>query len=248
MSDQNIYDNEAFFEGYMKLRNNPSAANDIVEKPALFSLCPDLTDKKVLDLGCGYGENCREFSKSGASKVVGIDISEKMLSLAKKENILKNVSFIKMSMSDLSSLDGKFNVVFSSLAVHYIEDFDKLLTEIYRLLDENGLLIFSQEHPLTTALQKEPRWTKDSEGDILHYNLSDYSIPGIRTSTWIVDGVIKYHRSFSSIINSLSAAGFIIEKMLEPLPGTDIMEKYPSYKKYYHKPDFLLIRARKIAV
>ena len=80
MSDQNIYDNEAFFEGYMKLRNNPSAANDIVEKPALFSLCPDLTDKKVLDLGCGYGENCREFSKSGASKVVGIDISEKMLS------------------------------------------------------------------------------------------------------------------------------------------------------------------------
>ena len=248
MSDQNIYDNEAFFEGYMKLRNNPSAANDIVEKPALFSLCPDLTDKKVLDLGCGYGENCREFSKSGASKVVGIDISEKMLSLAKKENILKNVSFIKMSMSDLSSLDGKFNVVFSSLAVHYIEDFDKLLTEIYRLLDENGLLIFSQEHPLTTALQKEPRWTKDSEGDILHYHLSDYSIPGIRTSTWIVDGVIKYHRSFSSIINSLSAAGFIIEKMLEPLPGTDIMEKYPSYKKYYHKPDFLLIRARKIAV
>ena len=81
--------------------------------------------------------------------------------LQKKENILKNVSFIKMSMSDLSSLDGKFNVVFSSLAVHYIEDFDKLLTEIYRLLDENGILIFSQEHPFTTALQKEPRWTKD---------------------------------------------------------------------------------------
>ena len=67
----------------------------------------------------------------------------------------------------------------------------------------------------------------------------------MRKTTWIVDEVVKYHRSFSSIVNSLSDAGFIIEKMLEPLPGTDIMEKYPSYKKYYHKPDFLLIRARK---
>ena len=89
MSDQNIFDNEIFFEEYRKLRNNPSAANDIVEKPALFSLCPELSGKAVLDLGCGYGENCREFSKLGASRVVGIDISEKMLDIAGKENKYK---------------------------------------------------------------------------------------------------------------------------------------------------------------
>lgn len=245
MGDQNIYDNEAFFEGYRKLRNNPSAANDMVEKPALFSLCPDLSGKTVLDLGCGYGENCREFSKLGALKVVGIDISEKMLDVAEKENTLKNVSFIKMSMSDLSPLHDKFHVICSSLALHYIEDLDKLLTDVYRLLDDKGIFLFSQEHPFTTALLKEPRWSKDSEGNILHYNLTGYSMPGIRKTAWIVDEVIKYHRTFSSIIHSLSAAGFLIEEMLEPLPSAEIMEKYPSYKKYYHKPDFLLIRARK---
>ncbi len=68
MKDQNIYDNDEFFDGYKKLRENPIAANDIVEKPALFLLCPDFVGKTVLDLGCGYGENCQEFSRSGARK------------------------------------------------------------------------------------------------------------------------------------------------------------------------------------
>lgn len=52
-------------------------------------------------------------------------------------------------------------------------------------------------------------------------------------------------RTISSIINSLLSSGFIIEQMLEPIPSNDIMKQYPSYKKYIHKPDFLLIRARK---
>ncbi len=61
MREQNIYDDPSFFDGYQKLRQNPSAANDLVEKPALFSLLPDVAGKAVVDLGCGYGENCRNF-------------------------------------------------------------------------------------------------------------------------------------------------------------------------------------------
>ena len=245
MNDQNIYDDNDFFEGYKKLRENPFAANDIVEKPALFSLCPDFIGKTVLDLGCGYGENCREFSRLGAEKVVGIDISEKMLEVATKENTCENVTFQQMSMSDLSAVEGKFDVVLSSLALHYIQNFDKLLHEIHGLLNTGGLLIFSQEHPLTTALKKENYWSRDENGNILHYNLTDYSLPGERKTRWIVDDVIKYHRSFSSIFNSLINAGFIVEEVLEPILDETIMEKHPSYRKYYHKPDFLLIRARK---
>lgn len=43
------------------------------------SLCPGLKGKTVLDLGCGFGDNCKQFSKMGAKIVIGIDISEKML-------------------------------------------------------------------------------------------------------------------------------------------------------------------------
>ena len=75
MTDQNIYDNPTFFDSYRALRKNPASANELIEKPALFALCPDLTGKRVLDMGCGCGENCREFARRGAAEVMGIDIS-----------------------------------------------------------------------------------------------------------------------------------------------------------------------------
>ena len=59
MAQQNIYDNEIFFEGYKKLRENTASANVLFEIPALLSLLPDLEGKRVLDLGCGYGEHCK---------------------------------------------------------------------------------------------------------------------------------------------------------------------------------------------
>lgn len=246
MRDQNIYDDPVFFDGYKKLRENPSAANDLVEKPALFSLLPDLIGQSVLDLGCGYGENCREFVRRGAARVLGIDISEKMLAVANRENRDGLVRFLRMSMNDLALLEGPFDLAVSSLAVHYIEDFDALLDHIHRLLSPNGLFVFSQEHPLTTALKREPRWSRDGEGRILHYNLTDYSLPGERKTHWIVDGVVKYHRSFSMICNSLIRAGFRLEQVLEPVPEETVMTAYPAYQKNQHKPDFLLIRARRM--
>ena len=78
MSKQNIFDNEKFFEGYRALRENPDCANNLTEKPALFSMLGEIKGKRILDLGCGYGENCLAFSKMGARSVTGTDISEKL--------------------------------------------------------------------------------------------------------------------------------------------------------------------------
>ena len=245
MEEQNIFDDQMFFEGYRHLRENPMSANDTVEKPALFSLCPDFKDMTVLDLGCGFGENCRKIALEGARSVTGIDISQKMLETAVSENSCENVQFLRMSMNDMSGLSRKFDIILSSLAVHYIHDFDKLLRRVNTLLNDGGYFIFSQEHPLTTALKADNYWTKDKYGSIMHYNLSHYSEQGERSSDWIVKNIIKYHRTFSSIINSLADAGFHTEKVLEPLPGKDVMDEYPSYRRYMHKPDFLLVRAAK---
>ena len=89
------------------------------------------------------------------------------------------------------------------------------------------------------------RWSRDPEGNVLHYNLTDYARCGKRSTRWIVDGVEKYHRTFSEIINALVAAGFTIEKMLEPIPTQETIERDKSWEKYLHKPNFLLIKALK---
>lgn len=245
MAQQNIYDNEIFFEGYKKIRDNEVNANNLFEIPALFSLIPDLKGKRILDLGCGFGEHCKRFVDCGAEKVVGIDISEKMLQVAMSENSHPRITYINKSMEEISQLKEKFDVVISSLAFHYIEDFEGVIENIYNMLDDKGMFIFSQENPLCTCHSGGNRWTRDENGNKLYLNLSNYGLEGERESVWFVDNVKKYHRTFSTIINTLIGAGFSIEKMIEPLPTEELIEKYPNYKDLFHKPDFLLIKASK---
>ncbi|MCR5610151.1 MAG: class I SAM-dependent methyltransferase [Lachnospiraceae bacterium] len=246
MAQQNIYDNETFFQGYKKLRENEVNANNLFEIPALFSLLPSLSGKNVLDLGCGFGEHCMEYVKMGASKVVGIDISEKMIEVARKENVDPKIEYINMPMEELEKIKGKFDVVISSLAFHYVEDFSGVVHNIYNLLNEGGIFVFSQENPLCTCYSGNTgRWTRDEKGNKLYVNLKDYGIEGEKESQWFVDGIKKYHRMFSTIINTLTETGFVVEKMIEPLPDEELLEKYPDYKDLFHKPDFLVIRAKK---
>ena len=107
------------------------------------------------------------------------------------------------------------------------------------------LFIFSQENPINTCFSGGNRWTKDENGNKLYANLANYSLEGERESKWFVEGVKKYHRIFSTIVNTLVEAGFTIEKMIEPIPTPELLEKYPEMVDLYHKPDFLLVRARK---
>ena len=244
MAQQNIYDNETFFEGYKKIRENEVNANNLFEIPALFSMMPNLKDKIILDLGCGFGEHCKRFVESGAKKVIGIDISEKMLEIAKQENADSKITYINMPMENIWQLNEKFDVVVSSLAFHYVEDFSGVVKNIYDMLNENGVFLFSQENPLCTCFSGGNRWTKDENGNKLYINLSNYGIEGKRKSSWFVDNVKKYHRTFSTIINTLIETGFKIEKMIEPLPTEDLLKKFPEYKDLFHKPDFLLVKVR----
>ena len=246
MAKQNIYDNETFFEGYRGIRKKESNANDLFEIPTLMSLLPDLKGKKILDLGCGFGEHCKEYVNKGAERVVGIDISEKMLKIAQKENADPKIEDMRMPMADLGVITEKFDLAHSALAFHYVEDFAGVLKKIYALLNPGGLFVFSQENPINTCYSDGfPRWTRDENGNKLYVNLANYAVEGERESTWFVEGVKKYHRTFSTVVNSLADAGFIIEKMVEPKPTEELLKKYPEHADLFHKPDFLVVRARK---
>ena len=246
MAQQNIYDNRTFYDGYKKLRENKENANVLFEIPALLSLLPDMKGMKVLDLGCGFGEHCKLFIRRGADKVTGIDISEKMLETARKENCDPNIEYINMPMENINSLNDSFDAVISSLALHYVEDFSGVVRNIYSLLNEGGVFVFSQENPLNTCYSgTKDRWTRDAQGKKLYLNLENYGIEGENESTWFVDGVKKYHRMFSTIVNTLTESGFTIEKMIEPMPDDELLKKYPKYRDLFHKPDFLIVRAGK---
>ena len=243
MSRQNIYDDETFFDGYRRLRQNPFSANALFETPVLFSLLGDVRGLDVLDLGCGAGGHCRRLAEAGARLVVGVDISENMLAAAAAENAHPRVTYRRLAMEDIRALEARFDVVVSSLAIHYVADFAALARDVRALTDAGGRFVFSQEHPLTTCFSGGERWTRDASGRKLHANVSNYSVDGPRDTTWFVDGVRKYHRTFSTIVNALADAGFRIDRMLEPIGDDALRRDHPEQVDLIHKPDFLLVAA-----
>lgn len=160
---QNIYDDKTFFEKYDELRINQKGlnANDLIEIPAFRNIMPDVKNKKMLDLGCGYGENDKYYKELGAKSVLGVDISKHTIEIANKYNKLKDIEYKEISIEDIYQINDKFDIVMSSLAFHYIKDYDKLIKDVYSLLNKDGYLIFSQEHPFTTCIKYTENVKKD---------------------------------------------------------------------------------------
>lgn len=249
MSD-NIYDNKDFFDNYIKLRNDPNniAANEIVEMPAIYSVLPDLTEKRVLDLGCGSGNNCMKAVELGASYVVGIDVSKNMINLAKQVNLDEKIHFMNLPMEEIASLNQKFDVVTSSLAFHYVEDYDKLVKDIYGLLNENGQLIFSQEHPLSTGTILNEACNSSSKlklGGKEYKLLSDYNVNGPRVVHWLGETYTKYHRNISSLVNGLIENHYRICKIVEPIASEENVKRNAKFKNQLNMPYFMIIVAEK---
>lgn len=245
----NIYDNKDFFEGYMAIRENPYSANDVVETPTLFKMLPEIGGKRVLDLGCGFGVSCKKIVEMGAAEVVGIDLSERMLAVAKRENSHESIEYVKADLDQLRDIVptlGFFDVVVSSLAVHYVSNFQELISCVGELLLPGGTFVFSQEHPIFTAPQQTANWMADGDGTVTGFMLKDYPKSGIRNVFWIVDGFEKYHRTFSEIMNTLIAAGFVIEEVAEPVPDESDIQADLHLSRCRHVPDYLFVKANKL--
>ena len=151
MAKQNIYDNDVFYENFKGLRSDEINFNDVIETPIITAMLPDLKDKKILDIGCGMGQHAVQYSKAGAESVLGIDISEKMLGYARANNSADNSTYLRLAFEELEQIDDRFDVITSSLAFDYSENFGMLLKKIYALLEDGGYLVFSMSHPISTA-------------------------------------------------------------------------------------------------
>src|SRR6516225_1627108 len=114
---------------------------------ALRALLPNLSGLKVLDLGCGFGWFCRWARQQGAAYVLGIDVSEKMLARARGEADDPAITYRNADMEKLDLPANSFNLVYSSLALHYVGNLNGLMLQVDRSLVRGGRLVFSVAHP-----------------------------------------------------------------------------------------------------
>ena len=242
---QNIYDDPAFFAGYSQLERFGAGWTSAFELPSLLSLLPELTGSRVLDLGCGAGQLAHHLAERGAVEVIGVDLSERMLALARAEWSHPRVSFRRSSMEDASFPDDRFELVVSSMAFHYVADYHGLCRRIAGWLVRGGLLVFSTEHPVYLSRATSEGWLRDGEGRPQAWALDRYGDEGLREEHWITQGVRKYHRMQSTLLNGLIEAGLAIERVLEPMPDEAMLRRRPDWVHELKRPFRLLVRARK---
>jgi SAM-dependent methyltransferase len=137
--------------------------------------------------------------------------------------------------SDLAAFDlapGCADLVVSSMALHYVEDFSDLVARVARWLTPGGSFVFSVEHPVMTA----PMVAADCLVD-------DYGDEGLRQRSWFVDGVIKYHRTIASTLAALRRHGFSLDVVDEPIPTPDQVARHPHLAIHRRRPPVLLVAA-----
>lgn len=239
---QNIYDDEEFFAGYSRLRRSVEGLDGAPEWPALQALLPDLSGQNVLDLGCGFGWFCRWARQQGAAHVLGIDVSEKMLARARGEADDPAITYRKADMEKLDLPPEVFRLVYSSLALHYVENLSGLMSQAHRSLISGGVLVFSVEHPIYTA-PSQPNWSLDAAGRKT-WPVDGYLDEGPRSTDWLAKGVIKQHRTLATYINMLIGIGFAISHVEEWGPTEEQIATQPNWSDERQRPPFLLVAAR----
>lgn len=240
---ENKYDDEVFFKKYSEMERSKKGLQGAGEWSELQKLLPDFEGKRVLDLGCGYGWHCLYAANHGAKLIHGIDISEKMLEVAREKNSADVITYEQKAMEDLDFPEYSFDVVLSSLAFHYVKDFTTLVENISHWMAKDGVFVFSVEHPVFTSYGTQD-WYYDDEGNILHFPVDRYYYEGERDAIFLGEKVTKYHRTLTTYLNTLLVNDFVIEHIIEPQPPQNMMN-LPGMKDEMRRPMMLLVSARK---
>lgn len=240
---ENKYDDLGFFQKYSQMKRSQEGLEGAGEWETLRSVLPDFTEKTVLDLGCGYGWHCLYAYHQGAKEVLGIDSSQRMLEVARKKAAGLPIVYRQMGMEEIRNIHTEFDIVLSSLAIHYIADIRTLFQAIYDCLAEDGIFVFSAEHPVFTAHGSQD-FIYDETGHIKHFPVDRYFEEGIRHANFLQEDVIKYHRTLTTYLNTLLQIGFILDAVMEPQPSQALLEQ-PGMKDELRRPMMLIVRARK---
>jgi SAM-dependent methyltransferase len=226
--------------------------------PAFLEFAGDLRGKNVLDAGCGEGYNTRIFARCGA-RMTGVDLSPKMLELAREEERREPLSirYERASFTDLSNFsDDTFDAVISTMALMDGPDLAGAMREIARVMRRGAVLAFSILHPC--FITKGMGWVKDADGQVIKWGVADYFNDEPWISYWkfghapnaeqLEDfGVPRFDRTLADYINLTIAAGLQLAEIREPrAPESACVAVPDSFLKWRaHVPLFLHVRALK---
>ena len=217
-------------DGYVR-SGDSKPSNAYLERPATLSLVPPTEGECVLDAGCGAGHLAEALTDRGG-EVVGVDVSHEMLAYARDR--VPNGDFAQADLgSRLPFHDGSFDGIVSSLAFHYVADWEPLFRELHRVLGPDGWIVCSVQHPFADFAEYD-----DAE---------NYHAVEQVSATWHSFGetveVPTYRRPLSAMLEPARRVGFTLDRVVEPTPTDAFRSADPeTYAYEATHPNFLCLR------
>ncbi|PKX93488.1 class I SAM-dependent methyltransferase [Aspergillus novofumigatus IBT 16806] len=234
---QNVYDDSTFFNEYGKLPRSQQGLAGAPEWSALRQMTSTIFETIAFWISA---------AEQGASYIRGVDVADKMIAKAREMTIQPaSAGRFAYEIQDLESIvleSAAYDLVFSSLALYYIEDLDRLFRQIYACLNpEGGRLVFSVEHPVMTAPVDPPaEWIKVESGGLQRtvWPLNSYSDEGVRLTDWL------YHRMTDTYVTLLLQCRFELTGLREGVSSMDDVASHLEWERKRHRPNFLLVSAK----
>jgi ubiquinone/menaquinone biosynthesis C-methylase UbiE len=226
------------------VRKGKDYYRDELNNPATFKLIGDVRGRLVLDLACGEGYNTRILARKGA-KVTGVDFSEKLVELAKREEEKQKlgITYYVSDAADMKELSSNyFDLATCFMSLQDIENYKRAISEVTRVLRNRGRFVFSFPHPCFETIVvdgKRISATRRYFGAIkypVHWKMERLVKP-FRT--------VSFHRTLTDYFQALDASGLLVSRLVEPRPTSRAVSKHPSLRKVLKIPQSIIIEAIK---
>jgi ubiquinone/menaquinone biosynthesis C-methylase UbiE len=212
----------------------------------LLELAGDVAGQRICDVACGQGHLARVLRQRGAV-VVGVDRSRRLLHLARghEQPGQREVAYVQDDAQTLAALvDETFAGAFCVMALMDIPDLAATLRTARRVLRPGGWYVFAITHPCFQT--PVSTWDTNADGTPCR-RVAGYFQEGF----WRADNphgvrgrIGAYHRTLSTYVNALGAAGLALERLSEPRPSGALAKRLPP--GYREAPAILLGRYRKV--
>jgi len=205
--------------------------NAHIDRPSVLALAGDMDGLQVLDAACGPGLYLEELIRRGAH-VTAFDASEEMLALARRRVAGHEARIMRAVLGEpLPFRDGEFDLVLCALAISHVDDRAAAFAELHRVTRPGGATVFSTQHPTTDWLRKGGSYF-DVRQEVDEWERFGVTYP-----------VPFWREPLTSLSAAIADAGFLIERIVEPLPAETMHDRSPErWEKLHRRPSFLAMR------
>jgi SAM-dependent methyltransferase len=200
------------------------------------NLIPDLSNKSILELGCGSGHTLSYlWETKNASELWGLDLSAEQIRFTKDWLAGKNIpaKLFLASMDEYHSEipENYFDLVVSIYSLGWTPDLSQTLVRVYSYLKPAGVFIFSWEHPAYQCLRYD-----NAIGKYV-FDQSYLQEGPVLDPSWKGAEIVINHRKLSTYLNAIVQSGLILEQVIESEPNMTLArEQDYEPTKWYSVP------------